>query len=575
MTHWPSVQSQELPIDMTLISGGETFVFHAGPCGFGFAESWETMYEKSVCGPLVWARSIKGDSLVCDSIAGSSLTGHIAVARRGWCETILKGANVERAGGSAIIVLNHYNVATDDDCHISFMWGEPFTQVQIPAFGASRQMGEVVTNALNRGDAYMCIRMWRMSDAVAAYHQRTPLDQRDTLRHIGLRYYNFGPDERKGVAVKASVTDPNGHTTDLRVEIGSMFVGQDTFVHFPAYLPPPVVGRYQVMFTDNQPPEKDGTDTLYNYFYLTNCDFGQDEGPLRQAGLKISPPALAVPNADVEIGQAVLYRTGPRGSRVTGAAFGLMNASALIPPRSPQELDLLFCLYDADANDDGQCDIDFYNQPNVHFQDMESLLMAATIYTVTGQEPNDSFTRVALGTAADPSQPIVLKPEHAYYLAVRYADIAGNSIYPAFAATPPVREAVADSFTPRLLYTWWRGMTTVRPEQPALVLRLLTEDDPKCAEATTALSAFSSERLCLYPNPADDRVCLTLPESVREGGHLRLTDSRGQLVGGQRVALTEQGICLETAALLPGMYAVIWYDDSGKRRVAGRFVKKR
>lgn len=175
------------PLVIELITDRETVVFRPGPCGF-YDSNTDYSLAKTICGTAAWARTVQGDSIGCDLMPAQSLNGKVAIIRRGVCEGGTKMLYAERAGAVAAIVLNHYKNAGEDLCTAPAHPCCEFFFLRIPGFHASRYMSEIISAALDRGKASICLRRYRMTDAAGAYQGRTPVQQRDTLKHIQVRY---------------------------------------------------------------------------------------------------------------------------------------------------------------------------------------------------------------------------------------------------------------------------------------------------------------------------------------------------------------------------------------------------
>ena len=209
-----------------LTSNAVTANFTEMSCGFLGTEGWGGTFLSEFCAPVVWAKDGMGnDSLCCDSIPVGSLEGKIALIRRGVCEFGRKAINAQKAGAIAVIIVNHFNVATDNGCTqlrmASGFGGEP----TIPLLGASRDMGKTIDEAIQSGNANICIQLPKMAHPITAYQYATPTSQVDTLKHLGIRYYNRMTDTQENIIVKATIKAPDHTAQTLTATLGQLSSG--------------------------------------------------------------------------------------------------------------------------------------------------------------------------------------------------------------------------------------------------------------------------------------------------------------------------------------------------------------
>ncbi|MBK8922262.1 MAG: hypothetical protein IPM81_12300 [Saprospirales bacterium] len=243
-------------------------------CGW-VGSSFGPSVTSNFCGDVVWALP---DSVGCNPFPAGSLTGKIAMTRRGGCNFSLKVYHAQQAGAIAVIVTNHYTGLYDGPCLAKNADGSLFfggmaagdsaAAVTIPSIFIQRFTSEQIDGALKNGETVnVCFSLPKATDAAAAYHYATPVSQVDTLDHLGMRMTNRESSTLFNIGLKAVVETPGGSTTTLTATVDSVAPNANVYTYFPAYLPPAVLGKFKVTYTNDfyTAPE----DTLVRYFEHT------------------------------------------------------------------------------------------------------------------------------------------------------------------------------------------------------------------------------------------------------------------------------------------------------------------
>lgn len=504
---------------------------------------------EDLCGQVVWA----DDSLACTQPA--NLSGKIALVRRGSCNFSVKVYNAQKAGAKAVIIVNHYanDALGDNSCAAyiatangNLLFGgmsgvDSAALVTIPSIFIQRYTGEQIDAALAAGQTVnVCFSLPRMYNAVAAYHYATPVSQVDTLSNIGVRFVNREATETD-VILKADIHEPNGNVTTLTANVSNISVGLDTFVYFPSYLPPAILGRFDVTYSSNV--YHDTRDSLHRSFYHTPYTFASDNLTIAPGGVATTDANFALANFQQQSGS--LYLTGPTGGVATYATFGIANAAAIAGTGAD---DLTVILYDGDPDDDGI--IDFSGG----FTDLDNLpggQVGFAVYTMTGAEPVDSLISVVLSDFST-GGPVTLKSRHPYYLSILYngsngttgQDIAlsrtTDELYLNFPTTPLFLD---------VLYSGYSNSTIIQ--------RLQMEGYP--ANLVTVKPALLDEsKVVLTPNPANDQIRLDLQlAKVNDAVTISLIDWTGRFVSTQLLRNFQSGqTSFNVGALPAGTYLI-------------------
>lgn len=530
-------------------------------CGVTYAQFGASVTQE-ICGDVVWAYDETPDSLCCDTIITQDLTGKFAMIRRGTCNFSLKAYYAQEAGAIAVIIVNHYNTAADGSCTLVPMGaGTNAALVTIPVVGISRQTGEEIDAALQANETVnACLLLPRIYSPAVPYHYATPVSQVSELANMGVNYVNRDASEQTGIELKIDITEPGGNVSSITTTIDALASGVDTFVTFPPYTPPAVVGEFNVVISNNKYTEP--RDSLTGKFIHTDYTFAVDN-------FVNDPGGVGTTNANFISGGFIhqegnLCITGANGGAATHVTFGISNIDSVYVPNAPPGSaanDITLFVYDGDV--DGDDAADFGNPGS--FDDLTQV--GYGVYTMTGNEEDGVFIDAAVGDLIT-GQPIQLQPNHIYYVSLLYNGLeAGygrdirfaNTIEPWTYLNFPTGPLAIGNGTTLTLFSGWSGLSVVN--------RLQLE-----GFGTSTNDVLAETQVTLSPNPATDVVRVNVKlDAPSEMVTLTLYDARGQLVKMQTADnILEGQISMNVQDVPSGMYlmGVRTAEGSAMRKVA-------
>jgi hypothetical protein len=397
---------------LRVIIDGTPYDYNEGACGYGTA-SWGGSVTEEFCKPVVWAYDITPDTLCCDSIPAGSLTGKIAMIRRGACQFGLKSLNAEKAGAMAVMIANNNASTAGDDCNaIPMGAGDVGNQVTIPAIFICRNIATQIDNAMKAGqNIEICFLLPRVSSPYAEYHYATPVSQISPLENIGLNVYNRESTPITGMVLKADVKEPDGNVTTLTLPLGDLPPGTDSLVFFDTYTPPALTGQFDVTFSNNKYTES--RDTLRRSFVQTEYTWAMDKyGQLQLDGGAMRNDLFAG-TLKYQIG--ALISTGPDGGVGKYCTFGIANIDSIYDPLIPLGNLISVILYDADLDNDGLLDLN-----NDFEADLGANIVGIGTYEMTGTEEEENLLDVIITDYITSDTGVELLPSHPYYITVLY-----------------------------------------------------------------------------------------------------------------------------------------------------------
>jgi|GEM_PF-634451 len=281
---------------LRLKSGGNNIDILSGNCGYGTtaaSPAWGGTVGANFCAPIAWGYAANLDTFGCAALPAGSLTGKVALLRRGPvaapCGFSLKALNAQNAGAIAVIIANHNQNATDNDCTVLGMTGGvEAAMVTIPAYSVCRTVADQIDAAIRLGGAEMCFLRpdVKLADIfLPTASKRTPVSQIpvDTL---GFAAYltNDAGTELIDMELKAEVLDvANGnavlHSTSIVLPTFAAGI-TDSFVVISQgqYAPELPVGEYIVRYTTSNDGVNMVPDRKETKFYVTNNLFTKDDG---------------------------------------------------------------------------------------------------------------------------------------------------------------------------------------------------------------------------------------------------------------------------------------------------------
>jgi len=525
-------------------------------CGYGYAAFGADIPRDTCIGNgVVWGQDITPDSLACDTIT-QDLTGKVVLLRRGVCNFSLKAFYAQEAGAVLAVIVNHYNNAADNACTITNMAaGTNAALVTIPAIQVGRAIGEELDAAISAGQSIeFCVVYPRLFDASAPYHYATPVSQVDTLLNISVHYVNRSPDVQNGVVLKAEVREPGGNLATLTANVGSVSAGLDTVINFPAYLPPAVLGRFDMTFSNNIYTES--RDTVRRSFQHTPFSFASDNLTVDPLGITFTAAQITEANFQEQYGN--LYLSGPNGGVATHATFGIANAAAVAGGGAD---DITVILYDGDPDDDGIIDL------TAGFTDLDNLAggqVGFATYTMNGSEPVDTLISVEISDFST-GGPVTLKSRHPYYLSLLYNGVNGTTGLLVAFSNSTAEFYLNFPSTPLFLDQLYSGVTGA-----IVINRLQMEGYP--ANLVKVNNILEDSKVVITPNPANDQLRLNLNlAKVNDNVTVSLIDWSGRFVSTQVLKNFQSGqTSFDVSALPSGTYLVQVSSKEGNtmRKVA-------
>ncbi|MBL7782484.1 MAG: T9SS type A sorting domain-containing protein [Saprospiraceae bacterium] len=308
-------------VTITVTVGGFPTDFSEGVCGFG-TSTFGAYPVMDVCGPAAWARDMVGqDSILCDSVAAGSLTGKVALVRRGGCASpntasgnfVVKARKAQQAGATAVLVANNSGTANQDDCFVMGMTGAD-PNVTVPTFFICRSMASFIDDAINSGQPVeICIHppnVYIDSIYYPVQNLQTPVSQigTDTFGFFAFLTNTRGID-LTNVALKAAVKNAAGdelYSTTLNIPLLAGSVSDSAFVLPGVFAPELPIGDYSIEYSTSSDPIAGGIyrDKDSDVFHVTENLFAKDDAA--NIGLQPAP----VPDNGWGIGNVYVMSTG-------------------------------------------------------------------------------------------------------------------------------------------------------------------------------------------------------------------------------------------------------------------------
>lgn len=493
---------------------------------------WGPRLSQTVTADLVWAYD-GTDSLGCHPIT-TDLTGKMALIRRGVCGFSLKVYHAQQAGAVGVVIVNHYNTATENgNTLFGMLGGDSAALVVIPSIFVSRNTGEAITSELdNGGTVNVSFRIKTFYDAVTSYSYHTPVGEEANIDVFQVNLINPDPVNTVAATVTMEITDPLGDVTeftssaDIAPETDQVIAFTDT------YLPSAGVGDYLVKFTNNVNAEEINTK-----FVITPDTWAVDNGEI--LGSVGPADATFATTYGLRYKTANLVITGDQQVVTPYVSFGIGNAAVL--NATGDETIFQIRLYDADMNGDNTIDL------STSFDDLTDNVVAAAEYKMKGTEVDNELLFVQLESFVGPT--VLLEPNHPYYVAIEYdGGVNGNGIAPRFTNTnsTPYLNFPTTPLELDVLYTGWAGST--------VVTRLITDDF--VLNTGEQVDLLDASKLSVSPNPATSFVNLNLDlAEMAKTVEVGILNSEGKLLRVEKFENVKTGTYqIETQSLGAGTY---------------------
>ncbi len=523
--------------------------FHASyPYGTQVVSSTSTWgvdtVKRTFSAPIVWARTATpGDSLLCAAATAGSLTGKVALIRRGTCNFSTKVQNAQNAGAVAVVIVNDAAIGTERGGLINLAADATGASVKIPAIFITMENGNELAAKINSGATVTAtFEVLPMSRPYHAYGYQTPIDAAVPLENVGILFINGTNSTIPSVELTATFKNPKGVTQSIKqtaTNIPSTGIQQ---VWWQASYTPTEVGEYTVTYSNSL-----NAFTIVKKFRITQGTFALDNDTIDGA---ISPGNEFFVNSGLNYDFGNFYYTGTKALTGTHVTFAIANPKELYT--GDKEADKFrIRIYDADPDGNfivpgGASSYDALNEKPggaviVGFQD----------YFLTGKEnPYDLITVPLEGNAK-------LGINKVYLVMVQYNGLnAALGIAPAYATAgrDPLPGLGACVFLDRLYVGGWAGgfKGVIR-----LHVTLATDTDEE----------LSSNKLSVSPNPATNFVTMNLGlEAVSKKVNVNVIDFYGRIVQTHQLDNVKSGaFTFDVSTLSTGTYFLSVSTDEGFR----------
>ncbi len=503
---------------------------------------WGPTLANDVRGEIVWAFNAT-DSLGCEPIT-QDLTGKMALIRRGACNFSIKIWGAEQAGAAGVIIVNHYDDATQDEQSlVGMLWGDNREPITIPAVFVSRQTGEAILSVLDSGEPVMAaFDLRNLSDNQAPYAYQTPLSQAISLDEISVNYFNEDSLKTVEPTVKATIVEPDGTVTENSIKV-SVAPFSDSTILFPGFLPTQL-GMHSVTFTSDL-----NTDTLQSPFEMTEHTFAVDRGA-PYTDITISNDNFVNGGQEFHVGSA--YYPGPNGGTAVGTSFGIGNIDSIFTGNPLADLFSLV-LYDMDPNETGVLGATYDDFQVVGFGG----------YDMTGDEGENEILYTEL------FDPVQLRPNSGYAVMVQYlGETAGLGIPPSFTAAGATNYPLPGTlvFANSTLFTGgWNSNNNN-------VVRLHLDG---FISSTNDLKKLDASKVSIFPNPVEDQLNMKLELAENsEIVRIVITDMTGRHLYNQKFEnVRSQSFDFNVSSFANGAYLMNVITEEGFR--VDKFVVNR
>lgn len=157
---------------------------------------------------------------------------------------------------------------------------------------------------------------------LAAYHYSTPASQTRSLDHISVRFINPAPQPVANVLVKAEVREPSGQIVVLTKTLDFVEAGADTLVQFPPYLPPAILGNFEVVFSNSI--YTSSQDSVRREFRQTYHTYASNNNLIEPGGLGVSDSAFVAAGSSIQVGSIFFTGANPE-CWYPNVQFGISN----------------------------------------------------------------------------------------------------------------------------------------------------------------------------------------------------------------------------------------------------------
>lgn len=527
---------------------------------YGRPSAWCDTVIQSFSGDLVWAYGlndstmVEGDSLMCDSIPFTDLTGKVALIRRGACEFGWKSLRAQEAGAIAVVILNHSyeNDPNGSGGLVTMGGGAVGAMVNIPAIFLTREDGDVILNKLDNGipvTAYFDVRAF--SNPRTSYTYKTPLAAVRPMADMGATFINIDDAMTlPSVTITAVITEPGGGTATISQDLTDVPPLSVNPMKFDDTYTPNAAGTYHVRFTNSLT-----ADELEQEFVIGDDNtFAMDNGDIvPNTNGTIEPDSASFVTANFRYDFGNVYRTGSTALMATHASFMISNPDELFTD-DPEADVFKIKLYNADPDGNGTIPYPaaFVSVNGLNEAGGPVIPVASAEYILSEtDQPFDLLT-------VEFDSPVTLNADKLYLLMVEYkGEAAGLGIPPKYAFAGQDRmagEVGTMIFTDSLHTDGWGNNYNG-------VVRL------HLAGFTSTDEALDNSKLSLSPNPASNFINLNLElDEVADLVTVRIMDMNGRLVKTQEFENVQAGtFSFDLSGMANGSYFMGVYTPEGFR----------
>ncbi len=541
-------QTKNSGVTIRVTVGGVSTDFGEFECGYGAADFGGSVTE-DICAPVEWGRDIVGlDSLVCDSIPAGSLTGKIALLRRGGCPVAANGAftakalNAEKAGALAVLIANHSATAGQTDCYTQFLYGNG-AETTIPVFFLSRTAANAINTAINSGlPVEICLHRPNVYMETAYFpvqNIQTPVTQiaTDTFG-FSANLTNVRGEELTNVKVKATVSTAAGaelFSTELVIPSLAADVADSLFVLPESFAPELPIGNYRIVYTSESDPLNGNVfkDNRRAAFSVSDNLFSKDDNIV----YGFRPGTL--PATGWGVGNLFTMSAGALDNyKVTTVEFAhASNASERPINQIVSDISLFR------VNDDVVADWNTFNDVAYN---------------------SSSFTWVGTGSYLPPSNATSYQVHQVELVDLNTAEVGVNlengKVYILSAFYPDSSKVAFHAFDPDVNVAGPEGISTVTYStrwflggfegNPSAVLRMFID-----LVVTTDEKPLPDSYMNVFPNPAKDVVNLGLSLEKATDVTVTIADITGRTVYiDDRTGLTNETLTYQIPQLATGTY---------------------
>lgn len=519
----------------------------AGTYTYGHQADWgPTTLPVSITGQVEWAYDITPDSIACDPIPAGSLTGKVAMVRRGDCNFTQKVQNAQDAGAIACIVCNNLAGAGPIP-----MGGGPAASVTILAVMLGTSDCALIDAALAAGDSVsITFRKPAVSGPVISFEYERPQAQAEIIDTMYINLTNIGATTETNVNAIIDIIDPNGIVTTAVGTVPSIAAGATASASVGTLYTPTDKGLYTVICKN----ALSATDSVVQYFQIGDYTHTLDnQGNHGDAYTWIGLQDAAFATANYRFDMGNVYRI-VNTAAATHATFSIDNTSAYFGEN------FSIFLYQFPATFTGQ---------EVDYSTFTLLGIATHTIDETDTLSNTAMITKALLDVNTFEDSVVLTGGDHYMLVVSYSGSGSVTTSPRFnySGDAPFLDLGYSVFTTQL----YMGGFQDNDSRPVIRLHMNGFISGQTATTPTFIEPKTFD---IFPNPVSDVVNVAISlEEMAQDLSVNLIDINGRILETQQFSTTQQqNIQFNTAELPAGFYFVRIQTENGVR--VKEFVKK-